>query len=84
MTNVIAKKPVGCWWLRLANGMTLQFYEGTPDQHPFDTVPEFDHGDTWSVDAGYGQDLPYPEDPSDNSFMLIPKRDVVEVYFQAF
>jgi len=73
--------PTGYWHLRLANGMTHEFYAGTPEQHPFETIPEFDRGDNWSIDAVFRTDLPYPVDPTEDSFVLIPKKDVIEVYF---
>lgn len=84
MTNIIAQKATGYWWLRLVNGITHEFYAGIPDRKPFDIIPEFDCGDAWSVDACHRNDLPYPLDPTDDSFVLIPKADVVEVFFKPF
>ena len=84
MTNILAQKVTGSWWLRLANGITHEIHLGTPDGKPFDIIPEFDYGDAWSIDAGSRSDLHYPLDPTDDSFVLIPKKDVVEVFFKPY
>lgn len=82
--NEEAVKPTGDWYLRLTNNMDFSFYAGRPDQHPFETIPEFDRGDAWCIDAGGREDLPFPVDPTEDSFVLIPKTDVVDVYFKAY
>lgn len=74
----------GDWHVKLTNGMDLEFYSGQRDQHPFETIPEFDRGDAWSIDALGRTDLPFPVDPTEDSFVLIPKTDVVDVYFKAY
>jgi len=44
---------------------------------------EFNHGDYFSVDGG-GDDSElfdiYEEDPDDNSFVLIPKSDIIRIW----
>jgi hypothetical protein len=78
------KTPTGDWHIKLSNGLDLAFWSGSPDRHPFESEPLFDRGDAWSIDACGREDLPFPVDPAEDSFVLIPKTDVVNVYFKAY
>ncbi len=46
-------------------------------------MDDFDRGNCWSIDR-IPENEKYEKDPEDNSFYLIPKEDIVEVWFEKY
>lgn len=79
----VMSDPTGVWYIQLENGDEHEFYHGCEDENPLETVDEFDVGDNWSMDIPELQGE-RPEDPEDNSFVLIPKDAVADVFFRPY
>jgi hypothetical protein len=48
-------------------------------ENPLEVIPEFDQGDYWEIDF---QSDKYKTSPNDDSFVLIPKIDVIDVWVE--
>lgn len=74
----------GDWYMELTTGESYAFRAGTPDENPLETIDAFDKGDHWSMDLQHELGDRYPSDPDDNVFILVPKEDVADVYFEEY
>jgi hypothetical protein len=75
----------GSWFMLLRDGRKLGFYRDHVKKimvSPFERIKDFDRGDCWCIDMCGEENIGYPIDPEDDSFCLIPKSDVVQVYFE--
>lgn len=64
----------------------MRFYHGRENENPLETIPEFSRGKYWSIDNSSSEDLIdiYREDPEDDSFVLMPKKDVIRLWFVSY
>lgn len=69
------------WFLKLKSGLIHSFYCGI-SVNPLELIPDFNQGECWCIDAHDDEVLfdKYQRDPTDDSFVLIPKSDVLEVF----
>jgi hypothetical protein len=70
-------------FLETKEGIKHCFYSTTDkNEDVLNSIPEFNQGDYWSVDAGNNDEIQktYKTDPTDNSFVLIPKTSVIKVW----
>ena len=82
MTNII-----GQWCMKLKNGMEFGFYDDDiSDVSPLDRIKGFDQGEYWEIDGGAYSKLfkTYATSQEDDSFVLIPKAEVLDVYFEKY
>lgn len=75
--------PTGNWYVRLTDGNAYPFYHGIGVENPLEERDWFDRNDEWSLDIPELRDR-YPADPEDNSFVLVPKEDVEDVFFDRY
>lgn len=83
MVNVV----VGCWYMLLKNGMRFGFYhDGDAETSPLLRIKDFDCGDCWEIDADADEKSrsKFETSEDDDSFVKIPKAEVVKVYFQRY
>ena len=70
------------WYMKTKDFDEFPFYYGEKgDGNPLENVSDFDNGDSWIVDCSRIDDF-YPTFPEDDSFALIPKNDVLKVWFE--
>jgi hypothetical protein len=72
--------------LSTADVPDIPFYHGIRGNNPLTNIPDFDKGNYWSIDADGDDELKdfFEEDPDDDSFILIPKSDVLNVWFVSY
>lgn len=88
------ESPGGVWCMKTKNFDRIDFYI-YEEKNPLETVPDFDRGDSWSIDVLPGTENYteikkfYPVDRNHgavpdgyNPFRLIPKSDVLKVWFE--
>lgn len=81
-------KANGIWYLSTTKVKSHKFYHSHSDLgNPLDNEPLFTKGDFIRIDAG-GQESKlrnyYKEDKDDDSFVLIPKHEVTNVWFVSY
>jgi len=81
----------GLWYMQTKDVSEIRFYS-YKNRNPLTEIPEFDRGKYWCIDGHdmsgeyddlseiYQQDLDGPDD----SFVLIPKKDVLRVWFVSY
>lgn len=68
------------WYIKTTEFSKLLFYYTDDNVNPLQSDDLFSSGDCWSLDCAYETNGFYPEDPEENSFVLIPKKDVIHVW----
>lgn len=77
-------KTTGIWFLETKDGEKYAFYHDyEEDTSPLERIDDFDRGNCWSIDL-VSETEKYERDPEDNSFHLIPKEDIVNVWFEKY
>ena len=67
------------WCIKTKDYERIPFYLSDSKVNPLETMPEFDQCDYWEIDF---QSDKYKTSPNDNSFVLIPKSDVINVWVE--
>jgi hypothetical protein len=86
-TKTTHMRSTGIWHIKTNKINDYKFYHGNADSNPFNTIKAFDKGDNWCIDAGgYSSSLKevYKTYSEDDSFVLIPKSDVLDVWFVSY
>ena len=65
------------WCIKTKDYDRIPFYLSDNKVNPLEKIPEFDKGDYWEIDF---QSDKYKTSPNDDSFVLIPKKDVIDVW----
>ena len=69
------------WCMKTKDFDRISFYFDVQNiKSPLETNPDFDGGGFWIVDCSDTTEDFYPEYPDDDSFVMIPKKDVIEVW----
>ncbi len=77
-------KTTGKWFLKTKDGEIYDFYHDHEENiSPLERIDDFDRGDFWSIDI-MDENEKYNKDPEDDSFYLIPKDDIVDVWFEKY
>ncbi len=77
-------KTTGIWFLKTKDGEKYAFYHDHEENiSPLERIEDFDRGNCWSIDL-IPENEKYEKDPEDDSFYLIPKEDVTEVWFEKY
>jgi hypothetical protein len=80
-------KPTGTWHIKTNKVDNHIFYHGYPDINPFYSINGFDQEDNWLIDSGSIESplkKVYDIYPDDDSFVLIPKDEVIKVWFTPY
>lgn len=75
----MSKKQHNIWCLKTKDYDRIPFYLSDKQTNPLEEISEFDKGDCWEIDF---QSDKYKTSPNDNSFVLIPKSDVIKVWYE--
>jgi hypothetical protein len=67
------------WCIKTKDYERIPFYLSDTKKNPLEVIPEFDQGDYWEIDF---QSDKYKTSPNDDSFVLIPKSDVIGVWVE--
>lgn len=70
------------WYIKTKEFDRIPFYLSDSTINPLEEIEEFDKGDYWEVDCRIDTGDFYKESPYDNSFVLIPKSDVIDVWYE--
>ena len=70
------------WYIKTKKLDRIPFYLSNSTINPMKKIEEFDKGDYWEVDCRIDTGNIYKESPYDNSFVLIPKKDVIDVWYE--
>lgn len=77
-------KTTGKWFLKTKDDQVVAFYHDHEENiSPLERISEFDEGKFWSIDP-VPELSGYDRNPEENSFFLVPKIDVVEVWFERY
>jgi len=72
------------WFFQTKDLTKVGCYHSDDDANPLETIEDFDRGDAYSMDCREAVDARYPLDPEDDSFVLIPKADILRVWCEPF
>ena len=75
------------WYLRTVSGVSHAFSQQGIDKDrvsPLETIPDFVFQEQYCIDAGGNEELfkQYPVFPEDDSFVLIPKGEIKDVWWE--
>jgi hypothetical protein len=76
-------KKLYTWYIKTNDIKKFPFYLYHKNSNPLYDISDFDKGDNWSIDGGGDNTILknyYPEDPEDDSFYLIPKDEILDVW----
>ena len=69
------------WYMRTKDFNEISFYRDHQNEiNPLYSISDFDGGDYWIIDCLDQTNGFYPEFPEDDSFCMIPKKDVINVW----
>ena len=67
------------WCIKTKDYERIPFYSSDKKVNPLERISEFDQGDYWEIDF---QSDKYKTSTNDDSFVLIPKKDVIDVWYE--
>ena len=70
------------WYIKTKDFDKIPFYLTDSKINPMEEIEEFNKKDYWEVDCRIDTGNFYKESPYDNSFVLIPKKDVIDVWYE--
>jgi hypothetical protein len=65
------------WCIKTKDYDRIPFYLSDKKENPLEKISEFNQGDYWEIDF---QSDKYKTSTNDDSFVLIPKKDVINVW----
>jgi hypothetical protein len=78
-TKIKESKIPYIWYIKTKDYDRIPFYLSDTMDNPLESIPGFNKGDYWEIDFKSDK---YKKSQNDDSFVLIPKSDVIDVWME--